>query len=63
MSQGFDPLARSSGKEQRTGQKPQPAIDAETVQQQCESQFSELEDPRGAQGVEHPFLSIVEPNQ
>ncbi len=59
MSQGFDPLARSSGKEQRTGQKPQPAIDAQTVQQQWLSQFSELEDPRGAQGVEHPFLSIV----
>ncbi|MBX2863809.1 MAG: ISAs1 family transposase [Leptolyngbyaceae cyanobacterium MAG.088] len=34
-------------------------MDAETVQQQWLSQFSELEDPRGAQGIEHPFLSIV----
>ncbi len=36
-----------------------PAIDAESVQQQWQSQFAELEDPRGRQGVEHPFLSIV----
>ena len=35
------------------------AMDAESVQQQWQAQFAELEDPRGRQGVEHPFLSIV----
>lgn len=35
------------------------AIDATAIQQQWESHFAELEDPRGSQGVEHPFLSIV----
>ena len=36
-----------------------PTVDAESVQAQWQSQFAELEDPRGRQGVEHPFLSIV----
>jgi len=35
------------------------AIDAELVQQQWLAQFTELVDPRGLQGVEHAFLSIV----
>lgn len=41
-------------------QQPLPsALDAEAVQQQWEAHFAELEDPRGSQGIEHPFLSIV----
>lgn len=35
------------------------AVDAEAVQREWLSTFSELSDPRGRQGVEHPFLSIV----
>jgi len=36
-----------------------PAVDAAQVQQQWATQFEELEDPRGLQGREHAFLSIV----
>lgn len=35
------------------------AVDAEAVQREWLSTFGELADPRGRQGVEHPFLSIV----
>lgn len=35
------------------------AVDAEAVQKEWLSTFGELSDPRGRQGVEHPFLSIV----
>jgi predicted transposase YbfD/YdcC len=35
------------------------ALTAEQVQQQWLSQFEDLEDPRGLQGQEHAFLSIV----
>lgn len=35
------------------------AIDCEQVQKQLASHFKDLEDPRGSQGVLHPFLSIV----
>ena len=57
MSIGFQPVPDST-----KAKAPQPlplAIDAESVQQQWQSQFAELEDPRGRQGVEYPFLSIV----
>lgn len=57
-SKGFGGTAASS-KSHRTGQTLPMAVDAETVQQQWLNQFSELDDPRGTQGVEHPFLSIV----
>ncbi|MEB3274348.1 MAG: ISAs1 family transposase [Prochlorothrix sp.] len=36
-----------------------PAIDAESIQQQWQEHFAGVQDPRGRQGVEHPFLSIV----
>lgn len=36
-----------------------PAVDATSIQQQWLSTFAELDDPRGSQGVEHAFLSIV----
>jgi heat shock protein HslJ len=58
MHQGFAPNKETT----KAGQK-QPlcaAIDAPAIQQQWQSQFAALEDPRGLQGVEHPFLSIVD---
>ena len=56
MSNGF-----SSPPEQRSGRSKglRAAVDAEQVQQQWLSQFEALEDPRGRQGREHAFLSIV----
>jgi len=36
-----------------------PAVDAAAVQQQWLSTFAQLDDPRGRQGIEHAFLSIV----
>ena len=45
---------------QRPAPQPLPlAVDAESVQAQWQAQLADLEDPRGRQGVEHPFLSIV----
>lgn len=58
MSNGFgspSPIEQRSSK--RKGL--QSAVDAQQVQQQWLSQFEELEDPRGRQGQEHAFLSIV----
>jgi len=58
MSTGF---SSPSSTDQRPGKakRVSPAIDAEQVQQQWLSQFESLEDPRGRQGQEHAFLSIV----
>lgn len=36
-----------------------PAVDAEQVQPKWTTQFEELEEPRGLQGREHAFLSIM----
>ena len=36
-----------------------PAFDCEQLQQQIAEHFEKLEDPRGSQGVLHPFMSIV----
>ena len=36
-----------------------PAIDGEQLQQQLAEHFENLEEPRGSQGVLHPFISIV----
>lgn len=36
-----------------------PALDCKQVQKQLASHFEELTDPRGSQGVLHPFISIV----
>jgi predicted transposase YbfD/YdcC len=57
MSKGFD-LTLDSAKA-KTRQPLPPALETELIQQQWQSQFAELEDPRGRQGVVHPFLSIV----
>ena len=36
-----------------------PAVDGEQLQQQLAAHFEDLKDPRGSQGVLHPFISIV----
>ena len=56
MTTGFGPLPTPASPPIRP---PSGAIDAELVQQQWLTQFVELDDPRGRQGVEHAFLSIV----
>jgi predicted transposase YbfD/YdcC len=58
MAKGFA-SSKDSSHQQHSPQPLPAALDAESVQQQWESHFAELEDPRGRQGVEHPFLSIV----
>ena len=58
MGTGF--RSSSDSKTVRTqGKATMSAMDAEAVQSEWLSTFSELSDPRGRKGVEHPFLSIV----
>jgi len=58
MGQGFG--KSTSSKKKAIGRAaPGVAVDAEQVQEDWLGYFGELEDPRGLQGVEHPFLSIV----
>lgn len=58
MSQGFGLKPQSS---QDPAKRPilESAVDAESIQAQWLEQFSSLDDPRGRQGIEHNFLSIV----
>ncbi|NJK72427.1 MAG: ISAs1 family transposase [Synechococcaceae cyanobacterium SM2_3_60] len=58
MANGFASPKDSANPRPRQQPLP-PALDAETVQVQWQAQFAELDDPRGSQGIEHPFLSIV----
>jgi predicted transposase YbfD/YdcC len=58
MTQGFS-SPRATKQEAKKAKGLQPAIDAEQIQQQWLSQFDQLQDPRGMQGQEHAFLSIV----
>ena len=58
MGKGFKSSSVSTGV--KTQCKPSmSAVDAEALQSEWLSTFGELSDPRGRQGVEHPFLSIV----
>lgn len=58
MSNGFGcSLPTEHGASKSPGLRP--VVDAEAVQQQWLSQFEALEDPRGLQGREHAFLSLV----
>ena len=58
MAKGF--VSAKDVVQPRPDPKPLPlAVDAESVQAQWQAQFADLEDPRGRQGVEHPFLSVV----
>lgn len=58
MTKSFAP-ATESPQRQAKPRAHQPAVDADQVQQQWLSHFQTLEDPRGKQGQEHAFLSIV----
>jgi predicted transposase YbfD/YdcC len=58
MLKGFD-LPAPTKKQSSKSKGLKPAVDAELVQQQWLAQFEELKDPRGLQGREHNFLSIV----
>lgn len=58
MSNGFgSPCPAEQRPNQAEGLRP--ASNAQQVQQQWLSQFEELKDPRGLQGQEHAFVSIV----
>jgi len=57
MSTGFSAAAAPSPP--RKAKRVLPAIDAQQVQQQWLRQFERLVDPRGRQGRDHAFLSIV----
>lgn len=58
MVKGF---ARASDSRKKTNKSSslKPAIDGKQLQQQLAAHFKDLEDPRGSQGVLHPFISIV----
>ena len=58
MTQGFSETSVKS-KKKRKSSSLKPAIDGEQLQQQLAEHFEDLEDPRGSQGVLHPFISIV----
>ncbi|MDJ0569342.1 MAG: hypothetical protein QNJ53_09880 [Pleurocapsa sp. MO_192.B19] len=58
MTQGFSETSVKS-KKNRKSSSLKPAIDGEQLQQQLAEHFEDLEDPRGSQGVLHPFISIV----
>jgi predicted transposase YbfD/YdcC len=58
MSKGFGTFSQSNPPTVKR-QKLQTAVDADSVQAQWLSQFESLKDPRGQQGIEHNFLSIV----
>ncbi|MBA3789586.1 ISAs1 family transposase [Patescibacteria group bacterium] len=58
MTKGFSTPSQSTHRPAKpSGSKA--AVNAEQVQQQWVSQFQELEDPRGLQGQEHAFVSIL----
>jgi predicted transposase YbfD/YdcC len=58
MTQGFSETSVKSQKNRKSSSL-KPAIDGEQLQQQLVEHFEDLEDPRGSQGVLHPFISIV----
>lgn len=58
MSKGFGNRA-AYVLERQPDRQLQPAVDAEIIQQQWLYQFSALGDPRGSQGIQHSFISIV----
>lgn len=58
MAKGFAEASISKKKTSKSSSL-MPALDCEQVQKQLASHFDELTDPRGSQGVLHPFISIV----
>lgn len=57
MAKGFGSVVHTKSSDSFI--KNQQAVDAKEVQEQWLSFFSPLEDPRGKQGREHKFISIV----
>jgi len=58
MAKGFGEVSISDKKSQKSSSLTAP-IDCEQLHQQWSKHFENLIDPRGTQGVLHPFLSIV----
>lgn len=58
MTQGFKEKSVKSGKNRKSSRL-KPSIDCQQLQQQLAKHFEDLKDPRGSQGVLHPFISIV----
>jgi predicted transposase YbfD/YdcC len=58
MVKGFGEASVSGNKSSKSSSL-RPAIDCEQLQKQLAQHFEELKDPRGSQGVLHPFISIV----
>ncbi len=58
MSKGFGKVPVSQ-RESSKSSSVRAAVDCEQVQKQLASHFKDLEDPRGKQGVLHPFMSII----
>ena len=58
MTQGFRETSVKSQKNSKFSSL-KSAIDCEQLHQQLAEHFENLEDPRGSQGVLHPFISIV----
>lgn len=56
MSKGFAPVSTTT---QRPTRPTAPAFDAQDIQSKWLSYFEDLDDPRGAKGRLHPFLSVV----
>ncbi len=58
MAKGFG-QASISGKKSSKSSSIIAAVDCEQIQKQWAEHFEDLTDPRGSQGVLHPFISIV----
>jgi predicted transposase YbfD/YdcC len=58
MAQGFGEASVRRKKSSKSSSLT-PTVDCEQLQKQIAEHFEELEDPRGSQGVLHPFMSIV----
>ncbi len=56
MSKGFAPVSTTT---QRPTLPTAPAVEAQEIQSKWLSYFEDLDDPRGAKGRLHPFLSVV----
>jgi hypothetical protein len=58
MAKGFGEASLNNKKSNKSSSI-KPNIDCEQIQKQWAKHFEDLTDPRGAQGVLHPFISIV----
>lgn len=58
MTKGFGETSVSLKKNSKSSSL-MPAPDCEQVEKQLFEHFEDLRDPRGSQGVLHPFISIV----